>query len=126
MEATMQRICFELTVEPSRIDEYRTRHAAVWPSMLAEIEASGRRNYSLFLRSDGQLIGYYETDDSAASAAYLAASAVAGDWESEMADFFVSLDGRPDQGASVLPEIFNLADQLAAASTSDPARQDTP
>jgi L-rhamnose mutarotase len=114
----VQRVCFELTVSPSRLDEYRERHAAVWPSMLREIKASGRRNYSLFLRPDGRLIGYYETDDVQASDAYLAASAVAADWEREMAPFFLSLDGRPDQGATVLPEIFNLADQLA--------RQDTP
>jgi L-rhamnose mutarotase len=120
----VHRVCFELTVSPARLDEYRERHAAVWPSMLREIEASGRRNYSLFLRPDGQLIGYYETDDQQASDAYLAASAVAADWEREMAPYFLSLDGRPDQGAAALPEIFNLADQLAAAS--DPARQDTP
>ena len=123
----MQRICFELTVSPSRIDEYRQRHAAVWPEMLREIEASGRRNYSLFLRPEGQLIGYYETDDTIASDAYLAASAVATNWEREMAPFFLKLDGRPDQGATILTEIFNLADQLAAASRStpmNPARQD--
>jgi L-rhamnose mutarotase len=117
----VQRICFELTVSPARLDEYRERHAAVWPSMLREIEASGRRNYSLFLRPDGHLIGYYEADDPQASTDYLATSAVAADWEREMAPFFLSLDGRPDQGATVIPEIFNLADQLAAAAT-DPAR----
>jgi L-rhamnose mutarotase len=117
----VQRVCFELAVSPSRLDEYRERHAAVWPAMLREIEASGRRNYSLFLRPDGQLIGYYETDDARASDAYLAASAVAADWEREMAPFFLKLDGRPDQGATILPEIFNLADQLAAAA-SDPAQ----
>ena len=114
----MQRICFELTVDPSRLNEYRERHAAVRADMLREIAASGRRNYSLFLRPDGLLVGYYETDDKAASDAYLAASAVAADWEREMAPYFVSLDGRPDQGATELPEIFNLADQLAAASES--------
>ena len=125
----MQRICFELTVRPDRLDEYRERHAAVWPAMLREIEASGRRNYSLFLRPDGQLVGYYETDDPEASNAYLAASAIAADWEREMAPFFSRLDGRADQGATLLPEIFNLADQLAGAgpgsATSNPARQES-
>ena len=115
----MQRICFELAVSPSRLDDYRERHAAVWPAMLREIEASGRRNYSLFLRPDGRLIGYSETDDAKASDAYLAASPVAADWEREMAPFFQNLDGRPDQGATVIPEIFNLADQLAAVPASE-------
>ena len=121
----MTRVCFELRVRADRLDEYRERHAAVWPTMLREIAASGRRNYSLFLRPDGRLIGYFETDDLAASQDYLAASAVAAEWEAEMAPFFNHLDGRPDQGLDRVEEIFNLADQLVAAGT-DPARQDKP
>jgi L-rhamnose mutarotase len=108
----MQRVCFQLQVRPERLDEYRERHAAVWPSMLKAIAASGRRNYSLFLRPDGLLIGYYETDDDAASQASLEANPATAPWEAEMADFFVAMDGRPDQGAPRLTEIFNLQDQL--------------
>lgn len=116
--ASTRRVCFELAVSPARLDEYRERHEAVWPEMLREIAASGRRNYSIFLRPDGMLIGYYETDDQQASDDYLAASAVATAWEREMAPFFEGLEKRPDQGATILSEVFNLADQLA--------RQDTP
>ena len=108
----MPRVCFQLQVQPARLDEYRERHAAVWPDMLRAIADSGRRNYSLFLREDGLLIGYYETDDDAASRARLAADPRTEAWEAEMTPFFVALDGRPDQGATPLPEIFNLADQL--------------
>ena len=58
-----ERVCFELRVRPERIDEYRERHRAVWPDMLAALRAAGWRNYSLFLRPDGLLIGYLETED---------------------------------------------------------------
>ncbi|MFT4122963.1 MAG: L-rhamnose mutarotase [Microbacteriaceae bacterium] len=108
----MMRVCFTLQIDPARLDEYRARHDPVWPEMLAEIAASGRRNYSLFLRPDGLLIGYYEVEDAAASEAYLAASEVAGRWEASMAGFFQGLDGRPDQAAEPVPEVFNLAEQL--------------
>ena len=108
----MKRICFQLQVKPERLAEYRDRHAAVWPSMLLAIADSGRRNYSLFLRDDGMLIGYYETDDDAASQRALDADPRTAPWEAEMADFFVAIDGRPDQAAPRLTEIFNLADQL--------------
>lgn len=112
----MQRICFQLQVNASRLAEYTERHAQVWPRMLLEIEASGRRNYSLFLRPDGLLIGYFETDDLAGSQAYLDASPIAAEWEREMGALFDDLgDTRPDQGFDQLPEIFNLADQLRAA-----------
>lgn len=110
-----QRVCFELRVRPELIDEYIERHTAVWPAMLRAIERSGRRNYSLFLRGDGMLIGYYEVDDDAASARALALDPDTAEWEAEAAHFFVSLNGdRPDQGAPALREVFHLEDQLAA------------
>ncbi|WP_127792058.1 L-rhamnose mutarotase [Agromyces sp. LHK192] len=112
---TPERVCFQLQVDPSRLDEYRERHAAVWPDMLRAIEASGRRNYSLFLREDGLLVGYYETDDDAASQRALEADPRTAAWEADMAPFFIALDGaRPDQGAPRVVEVFNLESQLAA------------
>ncbi|MBT2516810.1 L-rhamnose mutarotase [Streptomyces sp. ISL-90] len=121
---TTERVCFQLQVKADRLAEYRERHAAVWPDMLRAIEASGRRNYSLFLRDDGLLIGYYEVDDDAAAQAALAGDQRTVAWEAEMADFFVALEGRPDQGAPRLAEVFHLEDQLAAldaAAASDAA-----
>lgn len=109
----MSRVCFQLQVKPERLQEYIARHESVWPDMLRAIADSGRRNYSLFLRDDGLLIGYYETDDDAASAAALAADPRTAEWEAQAAGFFESLPGaRPDQGAPTLTEVFNLDDQL--------------
>jgi L-rhamnose mutarotase len=104
----MQRVGFQLQVDPTRIAEYEERHRQVWPRMLAEITASGRRNYTIFLRPDGLLFGYFEVDDLEASTAYLAASEVAAEWEAESAGFFTQLDGRPDQGFVALREVFHL------------------
>lgn len=114
----MTRVAFQLQVRPELLDEYLARHSPVWPEMLAEIAAAGRRNYSLFLADGGTLVGYYETDDDAEAQAYLAASSVAARWEAEMGRFFVDLDGRPDQAATALTEVFNLEDQLADAGGS--------
>lgn len=111
----MTRVAFQLKIRPELIDEYLARHSPVWPEMLAEIAAAGRRNYSLFLGEAGTLIGYYETDDDDAAQAYLAASPVAARWEAEMSGFFDGLDGRPDQAATPLSEVFHLEDQLAAS-----------
>lgn len=109
------RVCFQLTIRPEMLEEYVARHTPVWPEMLEEIAASGRRNYSLFLGEGGRLTGYYETDDDAASQAYLAASEVASKWEASMAGFFDGVEGRVDQSSVPLTEVFNLADQLAAS-----------
>lgn len=118
MTTTTTRVCFRLQIRPELLDEYLERHSPVWPEMLAEIAAAGRRNYSLFLGDGGMLIGYYETDDDEAARAYLAASETAARWESEMSRFFVGLEGRPDQAATPLTEVFNLAEQLSASHTT--------
>lgn len=112
------RVCFQLQVKPERIDEYRQRHAAVWPEMLRALKASDWNNYSLFLRADGLLIGYFETTDLASAQAGMAETAVNARWQAEMGEFFVELDGAPDTGFVQLTEVFHLEDQLAALATT--------
>lgn len=110
----MERVCFQLQVRPERIPHYREAHAAVWPDMLEALEATGRRNYSLFLRDDGLLIGYFETDDLQASLDGMAATEVNARWQATMAENFEDLEVPADQGFMRLTEVFNLSDQLTA------------
>lgn len=115
----MKRVCFQLQVKPARIAEYRERHAAVWPDMLQALASAGWNNYSIFLRPDGLLIGYFETPSLSAAQAGMADTAVNARWQSQMAEFFEDLGDRaPDTGFLVLDEIFNLEDQLAARATA--------
>jgi L-rhamnose mutarotase len=111
-----QRVCFQLQVKPQLIQEYTRRHAAVWPEMLAALKNSGWHNYSLFLRPDGLLIGYFETDSLPEAQARMAATGINARWQAEMAGFFEDLDGAPDEGFLQLTEVFNLEDQLAASA----------
>ncbi|GGK78277.1 L-rhamnose mutarotase [Planomonospora parontospora subsp. parontospora] len=104
----MQRVCFLLKVRPERLEEYRERHREVWPEMLDALRQAGWRNYSLFLRPDGLLVGYLETEDFAAARAAMAGTEVNARWQAEMAPFFEALDGRPDEGMSPLDEVFHL------------------
>ncbi|HZB29132.1 MAG TPA: L-rhamnose mutarotase [Streptosporangiaceae bacterium] len=105
----MQRVCFLLKVRPDRLAEYRERHQAVWPDMLAALRATGWHNYSLFLRDDGLLVGYLETEDFQAALDGMARTDVNARWQAEMAPFFEDLDGRrPDQGLRTLTEVFHL------------------
>ena len=111
----MPRYCFNLQVRPERLAEYVERHRAVWPEMLAALRATGWRNYSLFLRADGLLVGYVEADDLPAAQAAMAATEVNARWQREMAPFFTGIDGRPpDESFLLLTEVFNLDDQLNA------------
>ncbi len=113
----MARYCFLLQVRPDLLAEYRARHAQVWPEMLHALRDTGWRNYSLFVRDDGLLVGYVEADDLAAAQAAMAATDVNGRWQAEMSRYFTGLAGRPpDEGFLVLDEVFNLDDALRGAS----------
>jgi len=104
----MPRYCFNLQVRPERMAEYVERHQSVWPEMQDALRATGWRNYSLFLRSDGLLIGYVEADDLAASQAAMAALDVNTRWQAEMAEFFAGTT--PTEGFPLLTEVFHLAE----------------
>jgi L-rhamnose mutarotase len=105
----MQRVCFLLRVKKDRMQEYKARHAAVWPDMLQALSDTGWKNYSLFLRDDGLLIGYFETADLEAARAGMAKSEVNARWQADMAPFFEQLEGRhADESMMVLEEVFHL------------------
>ncbi|MBD0349228.1 MAG: L-rhamnose mutarotase [Thermoleophilia bacterium] len=105
----MERVCFVLQVRADRLEEYRERHRNVWPEMLAALRETGWRNYSLFLREDGMLVGYLECDDFEAALTGMEAHEVNARWQAEMAPFFeMPDDARPDTALERLPEVFHL------------------
>jgi L-rhamnose mutarotase len=93
-------------VRPELLAEYSHAHAAVWPEMLAALRETGWRNYSIFTRPDGLVIGYFETDDLAAAQAGMAERPVNARWQAEMARFFVAAG--PDESLDRLTEVFHL------------------
>jgi L-rhamnose mutarotase len=106
----VERVCFLLRVRTDRLDEYRARHREVWPEMLAALSESGWSNYSLFLREDGLLVGYLETEDFERAQAAMAEREVNARWQADMAPFFeLPGDERPDTGLERLEEVFHLA-----------------
>jgi L-rhamnose mutarotase len=106
----MKRIGFVLKVKADRLEEYKRHHEAVWPEMLAALTECGWHNYSLFLRPDGLLFGYFETPHSLEAAqACMAPREVNRRWQEFMAPFFESADNsRPDEMFLELEEVFHL------------------
>lgn len=103
------RVCFLLKVKAERLEEYRERHAAVWPEMLDALRETGWQNYSLFLREDGLLVGYLETEDFERARAGMKQHPVNARWQAKMAPFFESLGGSgADDDMMPLREVFHL------------------
>jgi len=102
-----ERIGFTMRVLPGREAEYRRRHEAVWPELLADLRAAGARNYSIFLHG-ADLFAYLEVDDFARFTSQMATSEANARWQSEMADLIDPLTD-PETGFHTrIPEVFHL------------------
>ncbi len=106
----MKRIGFLFKVKPERLEEYKAYHQAVWPDMLAALRRTGWHNYSLFVREDGLVFGYFETPESLQAAqAGMEKEEINARWQAFMAPYFEALGGlRPDESMLELAEIFHL------------------
>lgn len=106
-QRSRQRCCFLLRVRPERLTEYIEVHQHVWQDMRDALSNAGWRRYSLFLRpEDGLVVGYFESDDTAAAMRAMEDSDVNTRWQAEMAQYFIQPDGGR---AAVLPQYFHLA-----------------
>ena len=105
----MNRVCFTLCVEPSKLDEYRTHHQQVWPEMLEALSRAGWHNYSLFLRDDGLLVGYFETPGTFDEAlAAMSSEPINAEWQDLMAPYFEGGGDHADEMMSQMVEVFHL------------------
>jgi L-rhamnose mutarotase len=103
----MERIGFSMRLLPGAEAEYRRRHAAVWPEMLAELRAAGARNYSIFQRGD-DLFACLEVDDFDRFRSHMNASPVNARWQAEMASLIDPLTDPATGFHRRLDEIFHL------------------
>ena len=106
----MKRVGFLLKVKADKLEEYKQHHTAVWPKMLEALRRTGWHNYSLFLREDGWLFGYFETPDSFQAALEgMAREEINAQWQDFMAPYFENLSGaHADESMVELEEVFHL------------------
>ncbi len=104
----MKRACFLLQLKEDLIGEYREAHD-VWPQMLAALSEAGFRNYSLFMRPDGLIVGYFGADDPQAALEAIGETEVNARWQQNMARFFTGRSGDLQEGGPEwLEEYFHL------------------
>ena len=106
----MRRVGFILKVKKEFIEAYKEHHRNVWADMQAALQDCGWHNYSLFLRDDGLLFGYFETPESLQAAqAAMAQTEVNARWQDVMSPYFEIPEGaHPDEMFIELEEIFHL------------------
>ena len=93
----MKRVCFLLQVRRDRVEEYLEAHE-VWPEMLDAMRNVGIRDYSMFVREDGLLVGVFEAEDPEESLRELGETEVSRRWQENMAPFFECGSGDLEKG----------------------------
>ncbi len=106
----MKRVGFLLKVRADKVEEYKQQHQNVWPEMKEALRRNGWHNYSLFMREDGLLFGYFETEDSFAAALEgMDQEEINTRWQASMGPYFEAPPGsRPDLNMVELEEVFHL------------------
>jgi L-rhamnose mutarotase len=79
------------------------------PELLEALREAGWRNYSIFLRPDGQLVGFLEAVDFKECLAAMKDNPANIRWQAEMSSFFVGIEqGAADSHMFPLEEVFHL------------------
>ena len=106
----MRRVGFLLKVRQDKIEEYKAHHKKVWHDMLAALRRTGWHNYTLFLRDDGLLFGYFETPESFQAALDgMSKEEINHKWQEFMSPHFENLSGmHADESMVELEEVFHL------------------
>jgi L-rhamnose mutarotase len=87
----MKRMCGIWQLKNGQLKNYLKSHKVVWPEMLKAMRQAGIRNYSMFYRKDGFLVGYFEAKDPMAALRRAAKTDVSKRWHDFMRPFFDSV-----------------------------------
>lgn len=103
----MQRVAFKMKVFKGFEEEYKRRHAALWPDLQVLLQQAGIKEYSIFLdETTNDLIGCLTIDD-ATKLDDLPAEPVMKKWWAYMADI---METNEDKSPVSIPlkELFYL------------------
>ena len=100
----------DLKDDEDLIKKYENYHKNVWPEMKSALTRNGWHNYSLFMRKDGLMFGYFEAKDSFLSSLEgMSKEAINKKWQDLMSPYFEIPEGAaPDQSMLELEEVFHI------------------
>ena len=105
----MPRVAFLLKVRPDKLEEYKAHHTQVWPELLEAHRRAGWHNYSLFIREDGLVFGYFETPHSyQAAVEAIEKEEINARWDEFMAPYLEAVNTATGETMLELEQVFHL------------------
>lgn len=103
----MARQAFKMKLKPGQKEEYRRRHAAIWPELVNLLHKTGVSEYSIFLDDETGTLFAFQLQDGNMSSQDLGNNPIVQKWWAYMADI---MDTNPDNSPVSIPleEVFYM------------------
>jgi L-rhamnose mutarotase len=96
----MKRFGFKMKLIPGFKEEYRKRHSAIWPELVALLKNQGIGNYSIFFDEETNILFAYQEQSGEGSSQDLGAEEIVKKWWKYMADI---METNPDNSPVTVP-----------------------
>ena len=115
----MKRQAFKMYLKPGYKEEYKRRHANLFPELKALLTESGVRNYSIYLDEDTNILYAYQELEGEGGSQDLGDTDICKKWWAYMADI---METNPDNSpvSIPLPEMFHM-DENEKSKDSPPS-----
>lgn len=102
-----KRLAFKMRLKPGFKEEYRKRHAALWPEMKALLKEGGISNYSIFFDEQSNTLFAYQEVEGEGSSQDMGALPIVQKWWDYMSDI---MEVNPDKSPVSIPleQVFYL------------------
>ena len=95
-----KRFGFKMKMLPGFKEEYKKRHAEIWPELVRLLKAEGIGNYSIFLDEETNFLFAYQEQSGRSSSQDLSGTEVVKKWWKYMADI---METNPDDSPVSIP-----------------------
>jgi L-rhamnose mutarotase len=107
MATEFQRLAFRMKLKPGHKEEYRKRHAEIWPELRQLLSDAGVYEYSIFLEEDTNTLFAFQKLKSGGGSQALGENPIVQRWWKYMADI---METNPDYSpmSVALEEVFYM------------------
>jgi len=103
----MKREAFKMFLKPGYEEEYKKRHAALWPEMKKLLKEGGVYDYSIYWDKETNILFAFQKVDGNAGSQDMGCDTIVQKWWNYMADI---MEVNPDKSPISIPlsEMFHL------------------
>lgn len=96
----MKRFGFKMKLYPGFKEEYRKRHADIWPELISMLKNEGIGNYSIFFDEETNILFAYQEQSGESSSQDLGMTEIVQKWWKYMSDI---METNPDNSPVTVP-----------------------